>query len=387
MTIKKNYDVIIVGAGSMGMAAGYFLAKQGIDVLLVDAFDPPHVNGSHHGDTRIIRHAYGEGREYVPLALRAQTLWHELENEWNQKVFKQTGVLGFGPKGSAFIAEAIASANEYSLPLELLQSNEIMERWPGITLPDGYEGCFEPTSGVLFSEDCIRGYRQLAEKHGAALLTNTPVQNIDIYQNSAAIHTADGSFAADKLIISGGAWNKKLLAKLNLDLPLRPLRQTVAWFESDENLYQSNVFPAFFVDMPTGTYYGFPSFDGSGLKAGRHDIGQNIDPDTINRDFGIYPEDEGDIRTFLKTYMPQAEGKVKKGRVCMYTKTPDEHFIVDLHPEYSHVSIAAGFSGHGFKFSSAVGEILSQLAKDGHTEQDISLFSITRLALQKYLQK
>lgn len=247
------------------MAAGYFLAKQGITTLLVDAFDPPHVNGSHHGDTRIIRHAYGEGREYVPLALRAQTLWYELEKEMEQRIFRQTGVLGFGPKGSAFIDEAIASAREYSLPLELLQANEIMDRWPGIRLPEAYMGCFEPASGILFSEDCIRGYRMLALKHGADLLTNTKVNEIDIFPGSAEIHTADGSYSADKLIISGGAWNKKILAKLHLDLPLRPKRQTVAWFESDESLYQSSTFPAFFVDMPSGTYYGFPSFDGSGL--------------------------------------------------------------------------------------------------------------------------
>ncbi|WP_141432266.1 N-methyl-L-tryptophan oxidase [Bacillus sp. 03113] len=384
--MEKHYDVIIVGAGSMGMAAGYYLAKQGINTLLVDSFDPPHVNGSHHGDTRIIRHAYGEGREYVPLAIRAQTLWYELEKEANQKVFHQTGVLGFGPKGSAFIDEAIASANEYSLQLEILQGTEIMERWPGITLPEDYLGCFEPASGVLFSEDCIRAYRKLAIESGATLLTNTQVEDIDIHESSSTIHTASGSYSADKLIISGGAWNKKILSSLKLDLPLQPKRQTVGWFESDEALYQSSVFPAFFVDMPIGIYYGFPSFDGAGLKIGRHDFGQDIDPDTINREFGIYPEDEDYIRNFLKTHMPQAEGKINQGRVCMYTKTPDEHFIVDLHPEYSHVIIAAGFSGHGFKFASVIGEILSQLAKVGQTEHDISLFSLKRPVLQKNLQ-
>ncbi|WP_445491202.1 N-methyl-L-tryptophan oxidase [Niallia sp. 03133] len=387
MTVKTSYDVIVLGAGSMGMAAGYYLAKQGVDVLLIDAFDPPHTYGSHHGDTRIIRHAYGEGREYVPLAIRAQALWDELGKISKKKIFEQTGVLGFGPKGSAFIDEAISSAEEYSLQLELMNGYEIGKRWPGITLPTDYMGCYEPASGVLFSENCISAYRELALELGADLLTNTPVEDIEAFPNAVKVYTKEAAYHAKKLIISGGAWNKKLLSTLQLDLPLQPKRQTVGWFKSDEALYQSSKFPAFFVDMPTGVYYGFPSLEGSGLKIGRHDFGQDIDPDTMDREFGNFPEDEGYIRSFLKTYMPQAEGELRQGRVCIYTKTPDEHFIIDLHPQYAHISIAAGFSGHGFKFASVVGEILSQLAIEGKTEHDISLFSIKRKTLQQTLQK
>ncbi|QQK81056.1 N-methyl-L-tryptophan oxidase [Salicibibacter cibi] len=381
--MNTDYDVIVVGAGSMGMAAGYYLSRQGAKTLLIDAFDPPHANGSHHGETRIIRHAYGEGREYVPLAIRAQTLWNELQEESGESLFEKTGVLGFGPEGSPFIDEAIASSKEYSLSLDLLDADEISTRWPGIQLPKGYKGCFEPDSGVLYSEKCIRAYRRLAEKNGVHIVPNTPVKNIEADKDSVSIETDDATYTAKKGIISAGAWNKDVLAHLNLDIPLQPTRQTTTWFESDPSLYEADVFPAFFVDVPSGVYYGFPSFDGSGLKIGRFDIGQKTEPAYVNREYGIYPEDEGHVRKFLDTYMPQAAGNVKQGRACIFTRTPDEHFVVDLHPKHSNIAIAAGFSGHGFKFASIIGEILSQLALDGHTEHDISIFSMTRPALQQ----
>ena len=380
--MDSHFDVIIVGAGSMGMAAGYYLAKQGVKTLLIDSFDPPHAMGSHHGDTRIIRHAYGEGRGYVPLALRAQALWDELQHETKETIFKQTGVLGFGPEGSAFIDEAIAGADQYSLPLEILNADDIHKRWPGITVPENFKACYEPTSGVLFSENCVRTFRQLALAHGASLLVDTPVQDMDILKDTVRVHTHNGTYTAEKLIISTGAWNRKMLAKANLDVPLLPTRQTVGWFECEEPLYKYGEFPAFFAETGTARFYGFPSFDECGLKLGHHDYGQTIDPDLLNREFGVYAKDEEVIRRFLEAYMPQAAGKLKQGRVCLYTKTPDDHFIVDLHPDHSHVAIAAGFSGHGFKFSSVIGEVLSELTINGKTEHDISRFSISRSPLQ-----
>lgn len=376
--MRSQYDVIIVGAGSMGMAAGYFLAKQGVSTLLIDSFNPPHSNGSHHGDTRIIRHAYGEGRQYVSLALRAQSLWSELQQESGQHLFHQTGVLSVGTLSSSFINEIVASGLEYSLPLDVLTSSQIKNNWPGISVPDDFIGCFESTSGVLFSEDCIRAYRLLALNNGASLLCDNPVTDIQISESSVIVQTKQGRFTAEKLIISSGAWTGKILKSL----PLQILRKTVAWFEVDEALFDSNRFPAFIFSLASENYYGFPSIGGSGLKIGRHDSGQITDPDNINREFGAYPEDEDEVRQFLQRYMPEASGRVKQGSVCLYTKTPDENFIIDWHPEYSNVAIAAGFSGHGFKFSSVVGEILSEMVIKGRTQYDISQFSLSRFALK-----
>lgn len=375
----ENYEVIIVGAGSMGMAAGYYLARQGVRTLLLDTYDPPHTMGSHHGDTRIIRHAYGEGKQYVPLALRAQQLWQELEIVSGTKLFEQTGVLSAGPLKDSFLQEIRESAETYSLPLEVLRASEVNERWPGISLPDHYYACLETSSGVLYSEKCISAYREQAIAAGATLLTHTPVTAIQPDGDGVIVHTEAHTYRAGKLLLSAGAWNPALLASLDLSLPLSPTRKTVAWFGSDEDLYSADKFPAFIFKLADETsYYGFPSIDQAGVKIGRHDGGVEIDPDRLERTFGALLSDEGDVRSFLETYMPQAAGALRQGRVCIYTMTPDEHFIIDRHPEYSQIVIAAGFSGHGFKFASAVGEAASELLTQGKSTHDLSMFSLQR---------
>ncbi|TKI57318.1 N-methyl-L-tryptophan oxidase [Brevibacillus antibioticus] len=376
----QNYDVIIVGAGSMGMAAGYYLAKQGMRTLMIDAFDPPHTMGSHHGDTRIIRHAYGEGKQYVPLALRAQQLWSELEQACGIPIFAKTGVLNAGPLNCPFLNEIRVSAEQYSLPLEVLNADEVMQRWPGINLPTDYYGCLEPTSGVLYSENGIRAYRELALSSGATLLTNTPVTQLEPAGNGFIVHTESTSYHGDKVLLSAGAWNGSLLDSLGLSIPLTPTRKTVAWFGADENQYSADGFPAFIVRLHDSMFYGFPSFDGSGVKIGRHDGGHAIDPDKLERTFGTYLSDEGDVRSFLETYMPGAAGPLRQGKVCIYTMTPDEHFVIDRHPEHPQLVFAAGFSGHGFKFASAIGEATSQLLVEGSSSLDLSVFSWKRFS-------
>lgn len=372
-----QYDAIIVGAGSMGMAAGYYLAKRGIKTLLIDAFDPPHTNGSHHGDTRIIRHAYGEGAEYVPLALKAQELWMELAELSKEELFLQTGVLNIGKDDSVFLKNIMDSAHTYKLAVDKLDANQVMERWPGIKLPDNYIGCFEKSSGVLKSEACIEAYKKLAIEKGADLLTYAKVLDIEVQESSVTVKTASNTYQANSLIVSGGAWAGKLLAKLGLHLPLSPTRKTFAWFEADDVHYGSENFPAFSFETDQGMYYGFPSIAEAGLKIGRHDGGIKMDPDVAVSPFGEVAEDAGDVQQFLSTYMPLTK-ELKFGKTCTYTLTPDEDFIIDLHPTYKNVAIAAGFSGHGFKFSSVVGQILSDLVATGKTEHNISSFSVKR---------
>lgn len=375
----EKFDVIVVGAGSVGMAAGYELAKKGVRTLLIDAFDPPHTMGSHHGDTRIIRHAYGEGVQYVPLALRAQELWEELSGLSGKTLFARTGVLGAGPLGSPFLAEMQVSAKQFSLPLEVMSAEEINRRWDGMNLPDNFYGCYETNAGVLYSERCITAYRELATSLGAVLLTHTRVTDVQVETDHVTVTTDQGSYRGEKLLLSAGAWNPALLKSLGLQLPLVPTRKTVAWFAADEQLYSSEKFPAFVFELEDSIYYGFPSIDQTGVKIGRHDGGHPIDPDQLDRTFGTYPSDEGDVRSFLETYMPQAAGPLQQGRVCIYTLTPDEHFVIDHHPEHEHVIITAGFSGHGFKFASAIGEAASQLLTDGKSTHDLSLFALNRL--------
>ncbi|WP_432777143.1 N-methyl-L-tryptophan oxidase [Brevibacillus gelatini] len=376
----QTYEVIIVGAGSMGMAAGYYLARRGISTLLIDAFDPPHTMGSHHGDTRIIRHAYGEGRQYVPFALRAQEMWAELEQASGVKLFNQTGVLSAGAHDCAFLWEVRESAERYSLPLEVLTAQQVRERWAGIELPDHFYACLEPASGVLYPEKAIHAYRKLATASGATLLTNTKVTSLQMDGEEVVVHTDSESYRGQKLLVSAGAWNAPLLQDLGLSVPLVPTRKTIAWFGADESLYGADRFPAFVFHLDDSMFYGFPSIDGAGVKIGRHDGGQVIDPDTLERTFGCYLSDEGDVRSFLETYMPQAAGGLRQGKVCIYTMTPDEHFIIDRHPDSPHIVFAAGFSGHGFKFASAVGEAACQLLIDGESKLDLSMFSLSRFS-------
>jgi len=374
--VGVKYDVVVVGAGSMGMAAGYFLARQGKKVLMMDAFDPPHHHASHHGETRIIRHAYGEGEKYVPLALRAQALWEELQAQSGQTLFLKTGVLNMGEATSPFIQMIIASAEKYQLPIEVLTAAQIHQRFPGITLPESYIGCFESTSGVLRCEDCITAYRQLALEHGAELLTYHPLEEIEVQGGEVTLRSGDKVIVADKVIVSAGAWATKLMNKLDFALPMQPNRKTFAWFEADEALYGDGVFPAFSFDSPQGIYYGFPSIDGTGLKVGRHDGGDAQDPDQPVAPYDNVT-DSVDLERFLATVMPKTSG-LMYGKICMYSMTADENFIIDTHPEHDNIIVAAGFSGHGFKFASVIGEILCDLAVRGETEHDISLFSLSR---------
>lgn len=381
------YDIAVIGAGSIGMATGYYLAKQNVSVLLIDAFDPPHDQGSHFGDTRIIRHAYGEGRDYVPLALRSQELWNDLEKKSHLKIFSQVGAMGFGAEeDSPFINEAIESGHHHNLEIYRYTGKELRQLFLGLNIPDHFHGFYEPNSGFVFSENCIQAYRELAIHHGAHISFNNPVLDIKATANKVNIQTKYENFTAHKLIISAGAWTNELTTKLDLKLPLVPSRQSVAWFDANEALFNMNTFPVFMVELPkdedSAIYYGFPSINKSGLKIGRHDFVDPIHPHTINRQFGFKKSDEGHLRSFLNKYMPEASGKLNKGIICMYTRTPDGHFIIDKHPAYDHIIIAAGFSGHGFKFASGIGETLSQLALTGISDLDLSLFQINRQSLK-----
>lgn len=371
------YDVVIIGAGTMGMSAGYYLAKGGKTVALIDSNNPPHSEGSHHGETRIIRHAYGEGDKYVPMALRSQELWYELEQESNRKIFHQTGILNIGTKNSLFLQNVIDSVNKYKLPAETLTAKEINRRWPGYQLPDHLIGCYETNSGVLMSEEAIQVYRKLAIKYGAELYTNASILNMTVTNHLVTIKTAEYSIQAEQLIITAGKGTNKITSLLGYELPILPVRKTFSWFYSSEEIYNSNAFPGWSFDNGLETYYGFPSINSAGIKIGRHDGGQPVHADETLETFGVYPKDEQDVIKFVHQYM-SSELKHKQGKVCTYMNTPDNDFIIDRLPNHQNVITACGFSGHGFKFSSGIGELLSQMVIEGETSLDISYFSLSR---------
>jgi len=382
-TIELKYDHIIVGAGSMGSAAAYFLGKQGRSVLLIDAFTPPHDEGSHHGDTRLIRFAYGEGEKYVPFVLRAKKLWDEIAACSGKKNFIQTGIINVGDERDPFIESVKNTSEIFNLPLHVMTAAEVMEKWPGIKIPSNFVALHETESGVMMTKPAIEGYLQEAFKYDVTQKFNSSVTKINVSNGKAVVTIANGEqFEADNCIVTVGAWAKQLLDETGFNLPVQATRKTFAWFEAQEKLYNENLYPGFTFQFGDESYYGFPSIDGAGLKVGRHDGGQAIHPSDTKAPFGTVEGDVEDLQQFLANYMPSV-GAFKEGKTCMYAMTPDEDFIIDSHPIHKEIILAAGFSGHGFKFASAVGEALSEMAQNHQTTIDLTPFRLNRFEKNK----
>ncbi|YCI80288.1 N-methyl-L-tryptophan oxidase [Enterobacteriaceae bacterium] len=368
-----HYDLIIVGSGSTGAAAGYYATRAGLKVLMVDSFHPPHKEGSHHGDTRLIRHAYGEGEKYVPLVLRAQTLWDELQSLSEERIFERTGVVNLGPADSDFLTNVARSAQQYQLTLERLDAAAMAARWPEISVPENYVGLYEPASGVLHSENAIREWIRLAREAGCAQLFNCPVTAIHTDADGVSITTSDGVYTGAKMLVSAGTWVGKLLP----DLPVAPVRKVFAWFQADGRYSVKNGFPAFTAEMANGDqYYGFPAEDDA-LKIGKHNGGQPIQREEERKPFGGYPGDGSEAFPFLRQHLPGIGGCLY-GAACTYDNSPDEDFIIDTLPDRPAVMVITGLSGHGFKFAAVLGEIAARFAAGQTQDVDLSAFSLAR---------
>ena len=373
MRKTMKYDLIIVGSGSVGAAAGCYAANSGLKVLMIDSAHPPHTEGSHHGDTRLMRHAYGEGERYVPLVLRAQKLWDALAEMSGEKIFHRTGVINVGPTDSLFIQNITQSVEKYALPVERMDAAAVQARWPEIQIPEDYIGLFEADSGVLKSEVAVETYIRLAKQGGAAQLFNCPVTEIVHQDEGVTVITEEGSYQGAKLLISAGTWVKKLLP----ELPITPVRKIFAWHQADGRYSENNRFPAFTAETPNGDqYYGFPSEDNE-LKVAKHNGGQIIDSPEQRVPFGRMPGDGMEVFPFLRDFLPGI-GCCLHGASCTYDNTPDEDFIIDTLPGQANTLIITGLSGHGFKFASALGEIACQFALGKKSAFDLSSFSLSR---------
>jgi sarcosine oxidase len=377
----KTYDVIVVGVGGMGSATLYHLAKRGLKVLGIEQFEIPHEMGSSHGLTRIIRLAYYEDPSYVPLLYRTYDLWRELEAEFGEKLFYQTGSIDAGPEDSDVFAGSLESCQEHSLEHEVFTSAEMTARFPGYRFPSETMAVFQPQGGLLVPEKCIEAHAALAQKHGAAIHTGERVQGWDVLADGRVQVTTDkGTYYTQKLSICGGPWGYKLAPVVTGHAV--PERQVLIWLETRQpDLFTPERFPVWNARVEEGRYYGFPEFnpggDTPGMKYGRwHHREEIVDPDTIDRN--IYPEDENLLRQFGERYFPEGAGKTLNMKACMFTNTVDEHWIMDLLPEAPQVSVAAGFSGHGFKMASVIGEIMADLAQHGETQHNIDLHRLAR---------
>ena len=372
-----NADAIVLGLGGMGSAAAYHLARRGMSVLGFEQFSLVHDLGSSHGDTRIIRTAYYEHPAYVPLVRRSFVHWRDLEATTGLRLLTDCPCLNVGRSDSEVIAGVRRAALEHSLPVDLLTPQEIEHRFPAFRIPHEFVGVLEQDAGYLAVEECVRAHHRAALETGRVeLRANEPVLNWKAVGAGVEVATATGTYAAGKLIVAAGAWAGRMLA--DIGLPLTVMRQVMQWFDSgpDPALFQRGRFPIFLVDTPNGAFYGLPSIDARNFKCARHYGAPELaSPDELDR--AIHTDDGAGVRKFLREFLP-ATGTLTNARVCPYTLTPDRHFVLDAHPDHPQVSIAAGFSGHGFKFAPVIGEILAQLAANGTAEHDIGLFRAGR---------
>ena len=370
------YDCIVIGLGGMGAASLFELSSKGQNVLGIEQFDIGHDKGSSHGLSRIIRLAYWEGIEYVPLVLRAHDRWIELEKTYNEKLLNITGALDIGLESSETISGSLKACREFDIPHEIFTSTELSKKFPAYLLPEEYSSVFQKDGGFLVPESCINLYVNESINNGADVKQNCKVLGWESDGNIVTVSTSDGNFKTKKLVITAGAWTGILQDEMSRFLT--PERQVVSWFKPESpEYYNSDQFPVFNMEVPEGRYYGFPIHHYEGTKIGRYGhLKENINPDSISRE--ITDLDIATLRVPMEKYFQPTNPEPLFSQVCMFTNTPDEHFVLDYLPGNDSVFIASGFSGHGFKFASVIGELISDLMVDGGTEFDLGLFSLDR---------
>ena len=373
------FDAIVLGLGAMGSAAAYHLAQRGKRVLGIEQFTSPHDRGSSHGGSRMIRQAYWESPDYIPLVLRAYELWRKLERDTNSQLLHITGGMNIGSRDGDLMTRTIAAAETHSIPFDVLERGEISRRFPVFVPHSNDVAVLEPHAGYLLPEECIRAHLKLASSAGAELAFEEKVLSWSVKGDQVEVHTSKGTYCAGHLVITAGPWANQSLHAL---FPLRVTRQVVAWIQplTGVTAFLPQNFPVFLCEDihggPPG--YGFPAIEGpaGGIKASLHGSDVECTPETVDR--SIHDSDIQRIVQRLRVRIPALDGALVRAETCLYTMTPDEHFVIGMHPQFSSCTIACGFSGHGFKFASVVGEILADLVDYGSTSHQIALFSPLR---------
>ena len=373
-----SYEVIVIGGGTMGTATAWELGKRGVSSLVLEQFTHFHPYGSHGGRTRVIRHAYAEGAEYVPFVQRADQLWLELEELSGQRILMRTGGLELAAPGHPHARNARASADQHGLAYEWLTPRDAMRRFPMVRIPEEWDVMFAPQAGFLYTEPALKAMASLARAAGVTINEEEPVTSWQRDGDGYVVRSAQGTYHAEKLIITAGAWSSDLLA--DLGLPLHVLRKTLWWLDVENpGQFHPDRFPVFVADTDIGEIYGFPIDDAHpGLKVADHAGGDRTSPHSVDRT--ARPDEATPVIAMTRQLFPAATGRILEHAVCLYTMTPDGDFLMDRHPTLPGVVFGAGFSGHGFKFTTAVGEHLVALALDDGEQP------IPRLSVNRFLQ-
>ena len=377
MTVSYVYDVIVLGLGANGSSALYHLSKTNKKVLGIDKFNPPHTFGSSHGQSRIIRQAYHENPFYVPFVKAAYQEWAEIEAASSKSLLLKTGGLMLGSPDSEVISGALLSAKTHGIPYEYLNSKDLKKRYPAFKVNNDTVGILEKDAGILFPEECITAYLEQAFSNGAKVRVNEAVTGIKQLNDAIEITTSLGVYFTEKLIIAAGAWTGSFTGELKL--PLTVERQVLYWFKDIATPQSVNLQPAdlpvyIWEYLPQQLFYGFPDL-GDGLKIAHHHAGKQIVPDELSQE--VSREEIDHMQRIVSDYM-DVQPAFNYAAVCMYTNTPDENFIIDFHPGNKNIIIASPCSGHGFKFSSFTGKILSDMAIGNKINLDLSPFRINR---------
>lgn len=379
--MAETWDVIVAGVGGMGSAACYHLARRGARVLGLERFDIPNDRGSSHGTTRIIRLAYFENPAYVPLARRALELWQETGNAYGEPLYFRTGGIDAAPENHAVFRGSLESCRLHNLPHEVMTGAEANRRFPGYRIPPNHSVVFQPDGGFIACDRAVVAHAALARKAGADIRANEQIAEWHpIAGGGVRVRTDRGTYEGGRLILSAGAWMPDLVPQLkNI---AAPERQVLGWFQpADAKLFQPEVFPVIILIVDEGFYYATPVWGTPGLKIGLyHHRGERAPADRLPRETG--PADEAPLRLCAERYFTDAGGPLLAMKTCMFTNTPDGDFIIDTLPGESDVIVASPCSGHGFKFASAIGEILADLALKGETNAEIARFSLARFAMQ-----
>jgi sarcosine oxidase len=375
---KQQFETIVIGMGGMGTAALWQLSRRGRKVLGLERFDLGHSMGSSHGLNRIIRLAYFEHPDYVPLLRRAYELWRETERLAGERLLHVTGGLDGGREGGRIVQGSLAACRDHELPHEVLTAAEVARRFPGYRLPSDCVAVYQPDAGFVASERAILAQASLAVASGAEIHAREKVLAIEPGQGRVVVVTDRARYEAGAVIVSAGAWISDLVPGLRPTAV--PERQVLGWFQpKTPRLFTPDVFPVSNLLTEFGHFYQFPMWGIPGLKIGRyHHLHEHGHADALSRE--PTAEDEEVLRTAVRALFPAADGPTLRLAVCLFTNTPDEHFVIDRLPDHPEIIVASPCSGHGFKFASVIGEVLAELVTTGSSRLDVSLFSYARFA-------
>jgi sarcosine oxidase len=357
----------------MGSATTYALAQRGIRVIGIDRFEPPHARGSSHGESRVIRLSYFEDPAYVPLLQLAFEQWRRLESQAGERVLTTTGVMEAGYKGAPLVEGSVRSAVQHNLRYEVLRPSEVNRRFPAFSLPADWECVFQPDGGVLRPEKAIQLFLSAAQGSGAQFRLNTIVRDVAPVADHVEVQLESGeTIAAGSVVLCAGPWIPELVPELHRHLILT--RQPLVWFRpNDPRLVRADRMPIFFLQTRDDLIYGFPDLFGSGVKVASHLSGGDL-PGPSAPASEATDDEKRHLGAVLKRYVPAASGEPYRATTCTYTRAPDGHFVLGLHPRHPQIVVASPCSGHGFKFASVFGEVLADLATKQTTDKPIELF-------------